>query len=201
SSYRNLLAQAAKTMLSELNTESVHRLEGFLDLTQQAIRNKEQNRTAAHGPEQLLALAVSGWLLGNGVAGPDVDIAVRLWKARHFILEHQRTHNAGDRQTLLAAYQKGEGVPFDELAQVIRSMPPPEPMEDFLLKNGPWLGGALPFAPAPVFWAISTVQRLLPVRLELQADLPWAARRGPTYALQLPPEYHHGRAYPILFVL
>src|SRR5262249_27180299 len=141
------------------------------------------------------------WLLGSNAAEAKVDTGIRLWQARRFILDHQKTHNAMNRQQLVTAYQKGEGIPFDELAQVIRSMPPPEPFDHSMLRNGPWAAGTLPFPSTPVYWALFTCQKFLPARFELQADLPWAARKGPTYSLQLPPEYHHGRSYPVLFAL
>jgi hypothetical protein len=35
----------------------------------------------------------------------------------------------------------------------------------------------------------------------MRVDLPWNFRKGPSYLLQLPPEYHHARSYPVLFVL
>jgi hypothetical protein len=198
---QRLFKDAARAILAELNPDTVDRLQTFVGLAQQVGRATERERAADYTPEQLLAVALSGWLLGNNSAEAKVDTAIRLWQARQFFLEHQRTHNAIDRQQLVAAYQKSESIPFDELAQVIRLMPPPEPFDRSMLRTGSWAVGTLPLFPAPLYWALFSAQKALPARYELQADLPWAVRKGPTYSLQLPPEYHHGRSYPVLFAL
>src|SRR5205823_11427089 len=93
-------------------------------------------------------------------------------------------------------------VPVDELVQLIHFLPPPEPYERTLLKNGAWAAGALPFRPAVLYWALFAAQKFAPpTSYALRADLPSNLRKGPSYLLQLPPEYHDGRAYPVLFVL
>ncbi len=127
---------------------------------------------------------------------------LEVWRARQFVLDYQKTHTTGSRQQLLTAYDSKQGVPFDELAQLIRSLPPAEPFELTALKNGPWAAGALPFRPAAIYWALFAAQkRISPTVYALRADFPSSYRKGPSYFLQPPPEYHHGRSYPVLFVL
>jgi pimeloyl-ACP methyl ester carboxylesterase len=202
SAQAKLFKEAAVVIGSELNQDTVNRLEAFTKLAQQAENEQKGNRTPEHSPEQLLALAVSGWLLGNSSAEANTETAVRLWRARQFVLAYQKTHTSGSRQQLLTAYDSKQGVPFDELAQLIRSLPPPEPFEWTALKNGPWAAGALPFRPAAIYWALFAAQKLIsPTVYALRADFPSSYRKGPSYFLQLPPEYHHGRSYPVLFVL
>src|SRR5205807_1574251 len=58
-----LFKEAVAVIGSELNQDTVNRLEAFIKLAQQAEQEQKRNRTPDHGPEQLLALAVSGWLL------------------------------------------------------------------------------------------------------------------------------------------
>jgi pimeloyl-ACP methyl ester carboxylesterase len=197
-----LFKEAVAVIGSELNQDTVNRLEAFIKLSQQAEQEQKRNRTPDHSPEQLLALAVSGWLLGNSSAETNVETAVRLWRARQFVLDYQKTHTSGSRQKMLAAYDSKQGVPFDELAQLIRSLPPPEPFELAVLKNGPWAAGGLPFRPAAIYWALFAAQKLVPPTVyPLRSEFPSSYRKGPSYFLQPPPEYHHGRSYPVLFVL
>jgi hypothetical protein len=172
---RDLLTEAADTIVKELQLDNVSRLETFLKLAQQAERIQQQGGKPAEGPGELVSLAVSGWLLGNNSSEANVSVARRLWETRRFVLEYQKTHNQVMRQQFLANYQnqKGSAVPFDELAQLIRFLPPPEAEAD--------LGGGAP--------------------LELKTKLPEGRGGRQSYVVQLPPEYVHSRAYPVLFVL
>jgi pimeloyl-ACP methyl ester carboxylesterase len=171
---RDLFANAVDTILKELHQDNVHRLDTFLKLAQQAERLQQQGGKPPQTPGELASLAVTGWLLGNSSSEANVSVARRLWETRRFVLDYQKTHDAGNRQKLLAAYQnqKGSAVPFDELAQLIRFLPPPEPEEK-----------------------ISTTP------VELRTQLPEGGRSAQTYSVQLPPEYTHSRPYPVLFVL
>src|SRR5205823_3759612 len=80
---RDLLEDAATTIQNELTLESVGRLEAFVNFAKQAERDAKAEQT----PEQLLSLAVTGWLLGNVSAEAKVESAVRLWRARQLLLE------------------------------------------------------------------------------------------------------------------
>src|SRR5262249_8542742 len=92
--YGNLFREAAATIDAELNTDTVARLEAFLGFAQQAELEQQRQRTPSHTPEQLVALAISGWLLGSNSAETKVETGVRLWRARQFILNYQRTQQA-----------------------------------------------------------------------------------------------------------
>jgi dienelactone hydrolase len=216
---RDLLSQATWTILGELNEENVGRLEAFLPLAQQAERAQQLKQTPDHKPEQLAALAITGWLLGAGSAEAKVETAVRLWRARQLILEYQNTHRPDARKPLAEALQKS-GLAFDELAQVIRYAPPPEPWPVFAARwpavAGCWLQGfgvaagqwpralaALPFA--EVHLPDRAGQGTLTIKMNtsgLPSSLAQGRRRGGIpYWLQLPPEYHHGRSWPLLIAL
>jgi hypothetical protein len=202
STRQSLFTEAAAVIASELSPDTISRLEPFLGLARQAERDREQGRAPAHTPEQLLAVAVSSWLMGTGSAEAKVDTAMRLWQARQFVLEYQKTYEPRQRQRLLEAYQQNAGLAFDELAQLIRFLPPPEPFEQSADNFGPWALGGLPVPQAALLPALFAAQRAIPTTTyEREGRLPWASRAGPTYRLQLPPEYHAGRLYPVLFVL
>jgi pimeloyl-ACP methyl ester carboxylesterase len=199
---REALTPALEMIQAELNSDTVSRLETFLSQAQQAQRDRAAGRTPAFGPEQLLALAVSGWLMGNAAAEPRVETALHLWHARQFLLEYQKTAALTDRTKLRDAYQKQATLAYDELARLVRYLPPPEPLA---------LPGAIrypfvpPVVPVPHITALSSLMMpyvpAVPDRFELQASLPWIGRVGPSFQLQLPPEYHPGRNYPVLIAL
>jgi hypothetical protein len=168
---RAALGKAAETIRAELNADSLPRLEGFLGMARQEERQRRSGKRPTQTPPELLALAVSGWLLGNDAAEAKVDLALRLWEGREFVQEYLRTNRAAERRQLLTRYQDRPHVALDELAQLIRFLPPAEPEGKT--------------TPEP---------RKLTVRLP--------DTRGETaYHLQLPPEYHHGRSYPVLIAL
>jgi predicted esterase len=197
-----LLSEAASVIGTELNADTVNRLDAFINLAQQAEQARQRGQTPDQRPEQLLALAVSGWLQGSSSAEAQVETAVRLWRSRQFVLDYQKAASPTSRHKMVTDYESKQGVPFDELAQLIRFLPPPEPFELTLVKNGPWAVGALPLYPAQLYWALFSVQKLMPpTRSRLTVDLPASVRKGPSYLVQPPPEYHSGRSYPVLFVL
>jgi dienelactone hydrolase len=216
---RDTLAEATWTILGELTEENLGRLEAFLPLAEQAERARERKQTPDHKPEQLAALAITGWLLGSGSAEAKVKTAVRLWRARKRVVEYQNTHRPDARKALAEALQK-DGLAPDELAQVIRYAPPPEPwpvfaarwpavagcwLQGFSVAAGQWPAGmaALPFA--EVNLTDRAGQGTLTIKMSTAGLPPTLAlgrrRGGIPYWLQLPPEYHHGRSWPLLIAL
>jgi pimeloyl-ACP methyl ester carboxylesterase len=125
------LAPAAAAIGDELTPGGVGRLKTFLDQAQQAEQQRKNGATPELGPAQLLGLAVSGWLLGDTAAESKVEVAERLWRTRQLVLEYQKTASRGDRQKLLYDYERrgSDAIPLDELGQMIRLLPPPEPEE------------------------------------------------------------------------
>ena len=210
---REVFAQAAATILAELTAEAAGRLDAFVALAQQAERDRAQERKPAHGADQLMALAVSGWLLGNSVADTRVDVAIRLWRARRFALEYLRSHIPAERRVLLQAYQKDSPASADEFAQMVRLLPPPEADGGAVAAAGSqWLSvtanallapahGLLAATHFPAFVPDEARAGGRPVTVKLQSDVPWRQRRGTDYWVQLPPEYQPGRLYPVLVAL
>jgi dienelactone hydrolase len=172
---RRFYSQAANDILDQLTYDNVDRLEPFVLFANQLEREREKGEESKHGPAHVLALALSGWLLGKDSAEPKPDVAARLWGARAFLLEALRAADSDQRDKLVRQYEarKDEAVPLDELLRIIPTLPPVEPEAD--LDTGK-------------------------VRaMKVGGD---KARRGADeYSLQLPPEYHHGRSWPLLVAL
>jgi len=174
--YAEMLCDAAWVIREELHLEGLERLEPFLNLAEQAERAIKAGREPSDRPEQLLARAVTGWLLGKEAADGRPEVAHRLWRARQMATAYLRTPLARDRQLLLERYEGGAKAEIDELARVIALLPPAE---------------AEPGVPPG--------QELAPQ--ERRTQLPGVSRPSVPYWLQLPPEYRPGRPCPLLVVL
>lgn len=164
---RKSLVEATTAIKNELNVDTVARLETFLGQAlgfERALKEGKADRPA----DEVLAFAVSGWLLGDMAAGRDVELAQRLWEMRKLILEHQKNDDPVARKRL-AANSPGRGVGVDEVARMVQLLPPVE-----------------------AHTKLSTD----PIEIKLPEDV----GKG-FYYVQLPPEYHHMRSYPALFVL
>ena len=171
--HRALFTEAAAAIREEMDHENVARLETFLTLATQAERERKDG-AASHAPDQLMAVAVTGWLLGKDAAETKPEAARRAWRARKFVLEYQRTEDASERELQRQRYQeqKSEALDVGTLSQLIAFLPPPRPEK---------VEGKAPLA-----------LRTPPVA---------GHRKGIAYLIQPPPEYHASRAYAVLFAL
>lgn len=151
------------TLQEELNYERMSRLEPFLRA------EDDDSLTAA----QKLALAYSGWLLGNDGAVLDLDEAIRLWDARFQVLEYLRNETDPLRDSEILEHLGAiEGVGPERLSRMLKHLP--LPLE----------------TPAVAAGEMRDV------------DLPAGTGTEPLrYSLMLPPEYHPAHAYPLLVVL
>jgi pimeloyl-ACP methyl ester carboxylesterase len=166
-----VLAEAVAAIRAELDGSSVERLDAFLGQARQAERQRQKGHKPDLRPEELLSLAVTGWLQGSPSAEARPDAAVRLWKARQMVLAYQRTPEQADRERLLKDYEQEQSsrVGIDEIMQLIPFLPPAEATKDLGTK------------PAEVKLGVG--------------------RGAVTYHVQLPPEYRHDRPYPVLIAL
>jgi pimeloyl-ACP methyl ester carboxylesterase len=130
------LVDAATALKAELEVETSSRLEVFLTQAKQAEKQKENGKTPEVSPPELLALAVSGWLLGGTSAETKPETAIRLWKTRQVVLEYQKTTDVRTRAVLLSTFGRETGdTRFDEVMQIIPTLPPPEPETNLSSEN------------------------------------------------------------------
>lgn len=179
------LAAAGERVLEELHPDSALRIELFVTLAAQAERNRAAGQKVTNQPSAILASAVSGWARGKNGATPNVEAALRIWTARELVLQYQAAETMGDRAALMGRFKRTPGLGTDELAQIVSILPPAEP-EDLNNRSG----------------------KLVPIgKLKNSGAYRRTARAGNgvpegiDYLVRLPPEYHHGRAYPVLIVL
>ena len=161
----------AREIKNELTPDNIARLDTFLGQAAQAERQRQAGQTPTDAVD-VLALAVTGWLLGSPSAEAKPARAVQLWTAREMILRYLATTSEAGRSRLLADYQNTkDAVALDEMMQIIPTLPPPAP--EVKLDTKP---------------------------TEVRIELGRSGSAG-TYLLKLPPEYRHGRPYPVLMVL
>jgi hypothetical protein len=179
------LAAAGERVLAELHPDSALRIETFVTLAAQAERERAARKKTTLQPDAILAAAVSGWARGKNAATPNVATALRMWTARELVLQYQSADGMADRAGLMARFKRTPGLGTDELAQIVSILPPAEP-EDLDNRSGKLVPlGKL--KDSGVYRRATRGQPGLPDGLE--------------YLVRLPPEYHHGRAYPVLVVL
>ena len=143
--YRDLYAEAVKTLLAELNYDTLPRLETFLGQARAWDRARQAAKAPPATPEQLLAYAISGWLLGDGAAERDPAVGRRLWLARTLVLQSQCEEDPLALRQRAASFEADKKVTVDQVARMIPRLPPPEPhdklgSDPIELKAGP--GGA-----------------------------------------------------------
>lgn len=97
-----------------LDAESIPRMQSFLNL------RVDESLT----PENKLALALSGWILGAENATTDFDNTIRLWEARRLLMEYLRNRDPNDDRSLLSEFEKTEGVDPTTAAALIKYLPP-----------------------------------------------------------------------------
>ena len=150
-------------LIDELHYETLPRLEPFL--------RSELDDTLI--PAQKLALAYTGWILGNAHATLDIKEAIRLWEMRFLAQEYLRADpNPENDQERLDRFSAIEGVSVARLAQMVPQLP-------------------LPFA----------VPDAKPGQA-IEIDATTGAEQAPLrYTLMLPPEYSPHHTYPLLVAL
>jgi pimeloyl-ACP methyl ester carboxylesterase len=168
---RDWMAEASAAILAELNLDTLPRLEIFLGQAPAHERELQQKQKPAQGTEELLALAVSSWILGGAGGETKPATARELWQTRKFLLEYLKTDSVAVRRKLLASRESSARTGLDEIARMLPFLPPVQPYD-----------------------RINTA----PFRLETSDP---DGQGDSTYLVQLPPEYHHYRPYPVLIVL
>ena len=81
----------------DLNLDNAKALGVFLKLAEQEERLAAKGQPAAFSPEQLLALALSGWLQGTEAADQSRDAAEKLLRGREFLQKFLLTDDDGQR--------------------------------------------------------------------------------------------------------
>jgi hypothetical protein len=217
-------AAAAAAIAAELNLDHFlkkgdgdeGRLDRFLSQAEQAERLAKDNQPHLSADE-LLSLAVTAWWMGGAAAETKPESARRVLRGRQFVLDYRKTADPAARAALLRAYEQTTGLGIAEIAQLISTLTPTDPPP--VVTRGPAAGAARLVAQgfasaslAPAATPLGSVTEVViasegavlrasaPESVEMKAH-PAFGTREVTYTLLLPPEYHPGRAYPVLVAL
>ena len=158
---RHLAESFVKEISAEVNEDAIARLASFERLVDDV----------ALKPEQKVALAISGWLVGANHATDNFHTAVSLANARDKIMQYLREPLAQNRGKMASDVIDMEGASIERIAQMLKLMKPPldAPKES---ERGP---------------------RMYDLKV---AGLP--GESDARYVVQLPPEYDPLRHYPTI---
>lgn len=158
------IAPLRAELCENLNYTTLNRLDAFFRLS-----GDPQLK-----PDEKLALALSGWVVGSANAVTEINQTLRLWQARFLLQEYLRSpHDAAtERKEILGKLESLEGVGPERIAQL------------------------LPFI-APPLEAVETAAGRA-VRIEV-ADPQEGAPAA--YWVSLPLEYHPDHSYPLIVAL
>ncbi len=161
---RKLAEAFVKEITTEANEDAIARLASFERLADDV----------ALKPEQKVALAISGWLVGSNQATDNFQTAVSLAHARDKILAYLREPLAQNRSQMASDLRDMEGASIERIAQMLKLMKPPfEATKQS--ERGPRL------------------HEFSVAGLVGEADV--------RYLVQLPPEYDPLRHYPTIVTL
>jgi hypothetical protein len=161
---RALAESFVKEITAEANEEGISRLASYERLAD----DKDMK------PEQKVALAISGWLVGSNQAMDNFHTAISLAHARDKILQYLREPLAQNRVKLGSDLHDMEGASIERIAQMLKQMKPPFEASK-QQERGP------------------RMYEYTIAGLEGQADV--------RYFIQLPPEYDPLRHYPTVVTL
>ncbi len=178
-----------KTELQSLLPEITDYLTADTELRFTDYRRKKSDLTLK--PEQLAALAISGWVFGPSAGKESAPVVAAGIKARRLIAEYL-SKPVRDAQIIQEITKLEAGSP-DLVAKIISNMAPPKPTSD---------SEAVTYTVAAPDSSQSPGQ--LPIQGRYVIEVPMGGEmigRTARYMVQLPPEYNPFRRYPCVFTL
>lgn len=156
------LESMRSAMRDELDAVGLNRLDAFFKL----------ENDSSLTPEQKLALAYSGWMLGSAHAVTDLDQTLRYWEARGIVEEYLLSRDSTVQRDLLPRLSAMEGVTPEVIARMLVWLKP--------VLETPGIETGVPY--------------------QIQVDD--AEPETPVvYHVLLPHEYSPNRAYPLIVAL
>lgn len=163
----NAVAPIRTELARLLDFENMHRCDAFFNLA-----NDDKNQSLA--PDEKLALALSGWVLGSANAITDLDQALRFWQARFLVRGYLSSAPSAlhERRDMVEKLVAIEGMTPERMQQMLSIIPP--------FVDTP---GAQP-------------EKLLTLPLTVPG-----LKGEHSYTVMLPTEYHADHKYPLIIAL
>ncbi len=159
------LAAALRVIKNELNAETMPRMAAYLQ-----SRNVQGIK-----PEELLSLAVGGWLLGSDLATPNLPLTLSAWRMHRYVCDYLAEPMKVKRTRILPNIITESAAQPAIVAALASHMRPPHPLPELVDEA------------IPGFYKVD---------VDVAADQPSAS-----YFVQLPPEYDPSRHYPMIVSL
>ena len=115
--------QAAKKAGQRIITEVTERLTSATDERLTPFRQLAGG--TALTPDELAAVAISGWLLGPDKADDNLPVALSLIAVRDQVVKYLREPDAGARQSILLAIRDAQGATVPRVAEILKRIEPP----------------------------------------------------------------------------
>ena len=112
---RTNIQPACQELKSELNLNTLTRMAAF----------RQHADDDQLPPEQRLALAISGWIVGSDMATLNLPVALSLYRVRAIVREFMNEPVLIHRQRLMAKLGSEEGASPGLVAAILRNMKPP----------------------------------------------------------------------------
>lgn len=159
------VAPACEELRAELSINTLARMAAF----------REHAEDDELQPEQRLALAISGWLIGSDAAVLNLPVALSLYRVRALVREFLNEPVLIHRQHIMAKLGSEEGASPTLVAAILRHMKPPGEVPEALSAKTPGL---------------------------YMLEVPGLPGDPPVpYLVQTPPEYDPYRHYPTILTL
>jgi pimeloyl-ACP methyl ester carboxylesterase len=121
----HFLPEAVQEISAYLNLDTCSRLDAFRRLALQEERLRQQGKSPQLTAEQLLALAVSGWTVGDRLAEANLETAEQLWRDRQMVQQILLQDHPRERLALMEKLRNMRSQDLDLLVQMLRELPPP----------------------------------------------------------------------------
>jgi len=122
---------------AELSLNTLGRMADFLRLADDASLK----------PQQKLALAISGWLMGEGAGLDNLVVARSLFEVRELVRQYLTATRQAEREEILSRLTSLEGATPEYVAKIVAHMKPPLPLPVPMAVNPP-AAGSMPEMPA-----------------------------------------------------
>ena len=124
-----------------------------------------------------VALAISGWLLGQGQGIQNLSVATSMIQVRELAREYLGCDNAVRRKAILDELSNLEGAQPEYVSRILPQMKPPKELSD------------------------DSAHQIVAGMYTVDLADPQQSKIAPRYVIQLPPEYDPLREYPCILAL
>ncbi|MGL6196728.1 MAG: hypothetical protein ACRC2T_18105 [Thermoguttaceae bacterium] len=185
--YRDALLLRLQNYADKIGDETLRsKIEDVLDEIEAEVSSSTISRLSAFelnekdpalSDEEKLAIAISGWLIGNKADNKRLTVAISLFETRQLIVQYLLEADQKKREDIFSSIKKQEAGTTDLVAALLKLMKPPKDTEVFDPNR-------------PGFFELE--------RSGIAGSVEYSKIK---YLVQLPPEYDPNISYPTIIAL